>query len=298
MPGAAHGRTAHPSFGRGARGGAWCAGVRRHRSGRPPGAMYPQIVAEPVMRHNGRGKPETIGHQERVCRTTRPTTRRGSAGRSGRSARPLDDADRRILGELVRDARTSIRTLAERIHISRANAYARVDRLLADGVITGFSARISPERAGLGTSAYVSLSIEQNSWREVSAPPARAAVRRARRDARGRLRRARRWSGRRTTPRCATWCSSRSRACPASRRRGRGWCSTSSRGAAPTGPDAARPEPAPPVRRTASADLVQALGSWPADLAVVRGCLAGRQQPGHPDDRAGHDGPADRLLPA
>jgi DNA-binding Lrp family transcriptional regulator len=92
-----------------------------------------------------------------------------SGGRSGRSVRPLDDADRRILGELVRDARTSIRTLAERIHVSRANAYARVDRLLADGVITGFSARISPERAGLGTSAYVSLSIEQNSWREVSA---------------------------------------------------------------------------------------------------------------------------------
>ena len=30
-------------------------------------------------------------------------------------------------------------------------------------------ARIAPERAGLGTSAYVSLSIEQNSWREVSA---------------------------------------------------------------------------------------------------------------------------------
>ncbi|HEY5248743.1 MAG TPA: Lrp/AsnC ligand binding domain-containing protein, partial [Dermatophilaceae bacterium] len=29
--------------------------------------------------------------------------------------------------------------------------------------------QISHERAGLGTSAYVSLSIEQNTWREVSA---------------------------------------------------------------------------------------------------------------------------------
>jgi DNA-binding Lrp family transcriptional regulator len=36
-------------------------------------------------------------------------------------------------------------------------------------VITGFTAQIDHERAGLGTSAYVSLSIEQNSWREVSA---------------------------------------------------------------------------------------------------------------------------------
>ena len=88
---------------------------------------------------------------------------------SGRTVRPLDGPDRLILRELIRDARTSIRSLAERVHISRANAYARVDRLVADGVITGFSARIAHERAGLGTSAYVSLSIEQNSWREVSA---------------------------------------------------------------------------------------------------------------------------------
>ena len=58
--------------------------------------------------------------------------------------------DRRILDELVRDGRMSIRTLAERMHISRANAYARVERLLADGVITGFRARVAPEPAGPG----------------------------------------------------------------------------------------------------------------------------------------------------
>ena len=88
---------------------------------------------------------------------------------AGHPVRPLDGPDRLILKELIADARTSIRSLAERVHISRANAYARVDRLVADGVITGFSAQIAHERAGLGTSAYVSLSIEQNSWREVSA---------------------------------------------------------------------------------------------------------------------------------
>ena len=88
---------------------------------------------------------------------------------AGRSVRLLDAPDRQILSELVRDARMSIRSLAERVHISRASAYARVGRLVADGVITGFAARIAHERAGLGTSAYVSLSIEQNSWGEVSA---------------------------------------------------------------------------------------------------------------------------------
>jgi DNA-binding Lrp family transcriptional regulator len=92
---------------------------------------------------------------------------------TGRSARLLDDVDRRILDALVRDGRTSIRTLAERIHISRTNAYARLERLMREGVITGFRAQVAPEAAGLGTSAYVSLTIEQNTWREVSARLAR-----------------------------------------------------------------------------------------------------------------------------
>ena len=92
---------------------------------------------------------------------------------AGRTVRPLDEVDHRILDALVRDGRASIRTLAERIHISRTNAYARVERLLRDGVITGFHARVAPAAAGLGTSAYVGLTIEQNSWREVSARLAR-----------------------------------------------------------------------------------------------------------------------------
>ncbi|MFY1615302.1 Lrp/AsnC family transcriptional regulator [Micromonospora sp. WMMD736] len=81
----------------------------------------------------------------------------------------MDEVDRRIVDELVRDGRTSVRTLAERIHISRTNAYARVERLVRDGVITGFRAQVAPEAAGLGTSAYMALTIEQNTWREVSA---------------------------------------------------------------------------------------------------------------------------------
>ncbi|WP_433461169.1 Lrp/AsnC family transcriptional regulator [Micromonospora sp. CA-248212] len=93
----------------------------------------------------------------------------GQATGAGRSVRALDEVDRRIVDELVRDGRTSVRTLAERIHISRTNAYARVERLMRDGVITGFRAQVAPEAAGLGTSAYMALTIEQNTWREVSA---------------------------------------------------------------------------------------------------------------------------------
>ena len=58
---------------------------------------------------------------------------------AGRSVRPLDGPDRLILRELISDARTSVRSLAARVHISRANAYARVDRLIADGVLDRFA---------------------------------------------------------------------------------------------------------------------------------------------------------------
>ncbi|MFF3865963.1 Lrp/AsnC family transcriptional regulator [Micromonospora sp. NPDC001898] len=97
----------------------------------------------------------------------------GVTGGAGRSAGPLDEVDRRILDKLVRDGRISIRTLAEKVHVSRTNAYARVERLLRDGVITGFRAQVAPEPAGLGTSAYIALTIQQNTWREVSAELAR-----------------------------------------------------------------------------------------------------------------------------
>jgi DNA-binding Lrp family transcriptional regulator len=86
----------------------------------------------------------------------------------GRTAPTLDDVDRRLVDELRRDGRMSIRALAERIHVSRTNAYTRLERLLRTGVITGFTARISPERAGLGTAAFVALAIEQNAWRDAS----------------------------------------------------------------------------------------------------------------------------------
>jgi DNA-binding Lrp family transcriptional regulator len=81
--------------------------------------------------------------------------------------RPLDRIDRAILRLLQQDGRASIRSVAERVHVSRANAYARIARMMEDGVIRGFTARVDHERAGQGASAYVTLKIVQNSWRTV-----------------------------------------------------------------------------------------------------------------------------------
>jgi DNA-binding Lrp family transcriptional regulator len=81
------------------------------------------------------------------------------------AAPPLDAIDRQIVAALSTDGRLSIRALADQVHISRANAYARVERLTGSGVITGFTATVDPLKLGLATSAYVTLSLRQSSWR-------------------------------------------------------------------------------------------------------------------------------------
>lgn len=80
----------------------------------------------------------------------------------------VDDTDRALITALRADGRLSVRALAEQVHISRANAYARLERLQRDGVITGFTVLVDPDRMGLATAAYVSVSIEQDSWRRVT----------------------------------------------------------------------------------------------------------------------------------
>jgi len=79
----------------------------------------------------------------------------------------LDDVDRRIVAALERDSRLSIRALANEVNISRANAYNRLQRLTESATITGFTISVDPTHMGLSTSAFVTMSIRQNSWRDI-----------------------------------------------------------------------------------------------------------------------------------
>jgi DNA-binding Lrp family transcriptional regulator len=79
----------------------------------------------------------------------------------------IDDIDAQILDALQRDGRLSMRQLAEEVHISRANAYARVERLTAADIITGYTALIDPVARGLGTSAYLTMNVRQTDWRKI-----------------------------------------------------------------------------------------------------------------------------------
>ncbi len=84
-----------------------------------------------------------------------------------RGGAALDRVDRRILEILRVDGRISIAALAERVSVSRANAYARMERLRADGVITGFSAQVDPRRVGLGIAALILVTGTQPAWRSL-----------------------------------------------------------------------------------------------------------------------------------
>ena len=58
----------------------------------------------------------------------------------GTGAPAIDDIDRRLLRVLQHDARTSVADLARTVNVSRANAYTRLERLTASGVISGYVA--------------------------------------------------------------------------------------------------------------------------------------------------------------
>lgn len=79
----------------------------------------------------------------------------------------LDAVDRRIVAALGRDARLSVRQLAEQVHISRSAAHARLTRLVDEGVITGFHAAIDREKLGLSLTALVIVKVDTD-WSTVS----------------------------------------------------------------------------------------------------------------------------------
>jgi Lrp/AsnC family transcriptional regulator, leucine-responsive regulatory protein len=69
----------------------------------------------------------------------------------------LDDVDWRLLSELQSDGRLSYNALARRVHLSAPAVAERVRRLEQAGVITGYSAQVSAERAGQPLLAFLQL---------------------------------------------------------------------------------------------------------------------------------------------
>ncbi|NUW34322.1 Lrp/AsnC family transcriptional regulator [Nonomuraea sp. SMC257] len=85
----------------------------------------------------------------------------------------LDSVHMKILEVLRENGRISVSALAERVGISRANAYTRFEALRADGVIKRFTAEIDHVRTGLGITALIFVTVRQQMWRQFRAELAR-----------------------------------------------------------------------------------------------------------------------------
>jgi DNA-binding Lrp family transcriptional regulator len=81
---------------------------------------------------------------------------------------PVDRTDRAIIAELAADSRLSIRTIAERVHISRTAAHNRVQNLIANGVLKGFGAQVDRKSVGLNVTAIVIVKVGEAPWPQVA----------------------------------------------------------------------------------------------------------------------------------
>jgi DNA-binding Lrp family transcriptional regulator len=75
---------------------------------------------------------------------------------------PLDRIDRQLLRLLSNDARTSNKELAAAVGLAPSSCHVRLQRLLADGWLQGFHARVRPEAFGIGMRAIVFVRIARH----------------------------------------------------------------------------------------------------------------------------------------
>ena len=72
----------------------------------------------------------------------------------------MDNIDRKILTILQSNARTPLKLIAEQVFLSSPAVSARIERLEAAGLITGYQAQLSGAAMGFQIKAYINLEVE------------------------------------------------------------------------------------------------------------------------------------------
>lgn len=78
----------------------------------------------------------------------------------------IDPIDRRIIGEVVKDGRVAVRTLADRISLSSSATSERLRRLEERGVIVGYRAVLSAQAVGRPVDSVIGVRATPNAERE------------------------------------------------------------------------------------------------------------------------------------
>jgi DNA-binding Lrp family transcriptional regulator len=73
----------------------------------------------------------------------------------------LDDLDRRLVELLAAEPRVGVLEASRRLGAARGTVQARLDRMQARGVITGYGPDIEPAALGYAVTAFVTLEIRQ-----------------------------------------------------------------------------------------------------------------------------------------
>jgi DNA-binding Lrp family transcriptional regulator len=73
----------------------------------------------------------------------------------------LDALDVRLIDLFAAEPRIGVLECSRRLRVARGTVQARLDKLVARGVIRGFGPEISPAAVGFGVTAFVTLEISQ-----------------------------------------------------------------------------------------------------------------------------------------
>jgi DNA-binding Lrp family transcriptional regulator len=85
----------------------------------------------------------------------------------------IDALDSRLLLELRANPRVGVVEISRRLGVARGTVQARMDKLAARGVITGFGPEVEPAQMGYPVLAFISLEIVQGRLEEAVATLAR-----------------------------------------------------------------------------------------------------------------------------
>jgi DNA-binding Lrp family transcriptional regulator len=73
----------------------------------------------------------------------------------------IDELDARLIELLAAEPRVGVLEASRRLGVARGTVQARIDRLQARGVVTGYGPDIDPAALGHGVSAFVTLELRQ-----------------------------------------------------------------------------------------------------------------------------------------
>lgn len=74
----------------------------------------------------------------------------------------MDDLDGRLIELFAQDPRIGVLEASRRLGVARGTAQARLDKLVASGVIVGWGPELSPEALGYPVTAFLTLELRQD----------------------------------------------------------------------------------------------------------------------------------------